>query len=92
MKRIDGLLENNRRWSQQVTENNPRFFADLADQQNPDYLWIGCSDSRVAANTIVGIETGGRLSHPATRKRIADALGVPVSDVVEFVADFQPTS
>ena len=46
----------------------------------------------VAANTIVGIETGGRLSHPATRKRIADALGVPVSDVVEFVADFQPTS
>jgi carbonic anhydrase len=63
VKRIDGLLENNRRWSQQVTENNPRFFSDLADQQNPDYLWIGCSDSRVAANTIVGLLPGEIFVH-----------------------------
>ena len=63
MKKIDGLLENNRRWSQQVTENNPRFFADLADQQNPAYLWIGCSDSRVAANTIVGLLPGEIFVH-----------------------------
>jgi len=63
VKTIDGLLENNRRWSQQVTENNPHFFSDLADQQNPDYLWIGCSDSRVAANTIVGLLPGEIFVH-----------------------------
>ncbi len=63
MKKIDGLLENNRLWSQQITENNPRFFADLAEQQNPDYLWIGCSDSRVAANTIVGLLPGEIFVH-----------------------------
>lgn len=63
MKKIAGLLENNRRWSQQVTENDPRFFADLADQQNPKYLWIGCSDSRVEANTIVGLMPGELFVH-----------------------------
>lgn len=63
MKKIDELLENNRRWSKQVTENNPRFFADLAEQQNPDYLWIGCSDSRVSANMIVGLMPGEVFVH-----------------------------
>ena len=47
MKEIDDLLENNRLWSEQMTAENPRFFADLAEQQSPKYLWIGCSDSRV---------------------------------------------
>lgn len=63
MKKIDDLLENNRRWSQQVTANDPRFFTDLADQQNPKYLWIGCSDSRVEANTIVGLMPGELFVH-----------------------------
>jgi carbonic anhydrase len=60
---ISQLLENNRRWSQQITEKDPRFFADLAEQQNPDFLWIGCSDSRVAANTIVGLMPGEVFVH-----------------------------
>lgn len=63
MKKITDLLENNRRWSRQVTEHDPRFFTDLAAQQNPDFLWIGCSDSRVAANTIVGLPPGEVFVH-----------------------------
>jgi len=46
-----------------MTERNPRFFADLAEQQSPQYLWIGCSDSRVAANTIVGLMPGEVFVH-----------------------------
>jgi carbonic anhydrase len=62
-KKIGHLLENNRRWSKQVTESDPRFFADLAGQQNPDYLWIGCSDSRVEASSIVGLLPGELFVH-----------------------------
>jgi len=57
------LLENNRRWSERVTTENPTFFSDLADQQNPKYLWIGCSDSRVSANMIVGLNPGEIFVH-----------------------------
>lgn len=63
MKKIDELLENNRRWARQVTDENPRFFSDLAGQQNPDYLWIGCSDSRVSANVIVDLAPGEVFVH-----------------------------
>ena len=63
MDKIAHLLENNKRWSRQVTEQYPNFFADLADQQNPDFLWIGCSDSRVTANTIVGLMPGEVFVH-----------------------------
>ena len=61
--KIEELLEKNKQWSKRVTEKNPRFFADLADQQNPDFLWIGCSDSRVTANTIVGLMPGEVFVH-----------------------------
>ncbi len=63
MRSINELLDNNKRWSQKATEQYPRFFADLADQQNPDFLWIGCSDSRVSANTIVGLMPGEVFVH-----------------------------
>ncbi len=63
MKRIEDLIENNKQWSREITEQNPRFFTDLAAQQNPDFLWIGCSDSRVAANTIVGLMPGEIFVH-----------------------------
>ena len=61
--KIEQLLQNNRDWSRQITEQNPRFFADLAGQQNPAYLWIGCSDSRVSANMIVGLQPGEIFVH-----------------------------
>jgi len=61
--KIDQLLENNRRWSDAVKEREPDFFTELAKQQAPEYLWIGCSDSRVAANTIVGLQPGEIFVH-----------------------------
>lgn len=60
---IARLLENNRRWSDSMTESDPGFFERLSGQQNPDYLWIGCSDSRVPANTIVGLDPGEVFVH-----------------------------
>jgi carbonic anhydrase len=63
VNKIEDLLEKNREWSRLVTEQDPRFFADLAEQQNPKFLWIGCSDSRVSANTIVGLKPGEVFVH-----------------------------
>ena len=60
---LDQLLENNRSWSDAIKEREPDFFKDLAKQQSPEFLWIGCSDSRVAANTIVGLQPGEIFVH-----------------------------
>jgi carbonic anhydrase len=57
------LLENNRTWAVSQNENNPRYFEDLAKGQNPEYLWIGCSDSRVPANQITGTKPGEIFVH-----------------------------
>jgi carbonic anhydrase len=61
--KLDFLLEKNRRWSDSVKEREPDFFTELAKQQSPEFLWIGCSDSRVAANTIVGLQPGEIFVH-----------------------------
>ncbi len=63
MTSIEKLFENNRRWAERMTEANPRFFRDLAHQQSPKYLWIGCADSRVPANEIVGLLPGEIFVH-----------------------------
>jgi len=60
---LSHLLENNRRWSDLVKQNDPGFFSQLADQQSPEYLWIGCSDSRVPANQITGLKPGEVFVH-----------------------------
>ena len=57
------LFENNRRWAAQITAEEPDFFAKLSQQQAPQYLWIGCSDSRVPANQIVGLLPGELFVH-----------------------------
>lgn len=57
------LLERNREWADSVSRNDPDFFAQLSQQQNPDYLWIGCSDSRVPANQIVDLPPGEIFVH-----------------------------
>jgi len=60
---IDSLFEKNRQWADSVRTNDPEFFEKLAAQQNPEYLWIGCSDSRVPANQIVGLPPGEVFVH-----------------------------
>jgi len=63
VKTLKHLFDNNRNWSKKVSEEMPNFFAELAEQQNPEYVWIGCSDSRVSANNIVGLMPGEIFVH-----------------------------
>ena len=63
MRSLTHLFANNRAWAARVRAEQPDFFEKLARQQNPDYLWIGCSDSRVPANDIVGLLPGELFVH-----------------------------
>lgn len=63
MSDISNLFENNRQWVDAVERENPGFFEALAGQQNPEYLWIGCADSRVPANEIIGLLPGEVFVH-----------------------------
>jgi carbonic anhydrase len=60
---IQLLIDNNRAWAAQMVQQRPNFFSDLAQQQTPKYLWIGCSDSRVPANQITGLDPGEVFVH-----------------------------
>jgi carbonic anhydrase len=60
---LENLLENNRRWASKIRDQDPDFFLKLSSQQSPQYLWIGCSDSRVPANEIVGLLPGELFVH-----------------------------
>jgi carbonic anhydrase len=60
---LQHLLENNINWSKKVKAERPRFFSDLAKQQKPEYVWIGCSDSRISASNIVGLLPGDIFVH-----------------------------
>ena len=63
METLDHLFENNRAWSEGIRQVQPEFFLELARQQSPKYLWIGCADSRVPANQIVGLMPGELFVH-----------------------------
>jgi len=63
MKVLKHLFDKNRDWAINRTTSDPEFFSRLADQQSPEYLWIGCSDSRVPANEIVGLLPGELFVH-----------------------------
>lgn len=63
MKTLQQLINSNRQWAQWVNARDPDFFQKLVHQQNPQYLWIGCSDSRVPANEIVGLMPGELFVH-----------------------------
>jgi carbonic anhydrase len=63
MEDLHDLLLRNARWAQRVVEADPQFFKRLVSQQSPQYLWIGCSDSRVPANEIVDLEPGELFVH-----------------------------
>jgi carbonic anhydrase len=63
MKLLANLFENNRNWAASIKKIQPDFFQKLSEQQTPEYLWIGCSDSRVPANEIVGLMPGEIFVH-----------------------------
>ncbi|MGD8174699.1 carbonate dehydratase [Marinimicrobium sp. ARAG 43.8] len=63
MTDLTQLFENNRQWAEQIKAEDPEFFAKLSKQQSPEYLWIGCADSRVPANQIVGLMPGELFVH-----------------------------
>lgn len=63
MRELKHLFENNQKWAQAMREENPSFFTELSKQQTPPYLWIGCADSRVPANQIVGLTPGQVFVH-----------------------------
>ena len=60
---LEVLLERNRTWAEKMTRSDPEFFTRLAQQQAPRFLWIGCSDSRVPANQILGLAPGEIFVH-----------------------------
>ncbi len=63
MKTLQHLFDNNRHWSERIRRQDPEFFSKLARQQSPEYLWIGCSDSRVPANEIIDLLPGEVFVH-----------------------------
>ncbi|MCW5198334.1 carbonate dehydratase [Desulfobulbus sp. F3] len=63
MRVLKHLFEQNKKWAAKVKEQDPDFFLNLATQQNPEYLWIGCSDSRVPANQIIDLLPGEIFVH-----------------------------
>lgn len=71
MRTLPTLFESNERWAVEKEQSDPGFFARLAEQQTPKYLWIGCSDSRVPANQITGLNPGEIFVH----RNIANVVG-----------------
>lgn len=63
MKKLPEMFENNKKWAKKVTENDPSFFSELAKSQKPELLWVGCADSRVPANQLLGLKPGEVFVH-----------------------------
>ncbi|NMP17572.1 MULTISPECIES: carbonate dehydratase [unclassified Thalassotalea] len=63
MANLDNLFENNKAWSEKIKQEQPDFFEKLSKQQSPEYLWIGCADSRVSADQLMGLMPGEVFVH-----------------------------
>jgi carbonic anhydrase len=86
MTDLDELLRNNRDWAERVRHEDPQFFERLSQQQAPKYLWIGCSDSRVPANQIMGLAPGEVFVH----RNIANVMvhtDLNCMSVIQFAVD-----
>ncbi|HLB34529.1 MAG: carbonic anhydrase [Verrucomicrobia bacterium RIFCSPHIGHO2_12_FULL_41_10] len=86
MTTIDQLFTNNETWASQLRQQNPDFFENLSKQQQPEYLWIGCSDSRVPANEIIGLAPGELFVH----RNIANVVvhtDLNALSVIQFAVD-----
>ena len=86
MSGLEQLLENNRAWADRVRREDPAFFEQLSRQQAPEYLWIGCSDSRVPANQVVDLAPGEVFVH----RNIANVVvhtDLNCLSVIQFAVD-----
>ncbi|MGC8724490.1 MAG: carbonate dehydratase [Acidobacteriota bacterium] len=86
MRVLKQLFENNRAWAEEVSSRDPDFFRRLSLQQAPEYLWIGCSDSRVPANQVVGLMPGELFVH----RNVANVVvhtDLNCLSVVQFAVD-----
>ena len=63
MSQLKKLFANNLKWAEKIKRDKPDFFSNLSKQQSPDYLWIGCSDSRVVSEQLVGLQPGELFVH-----------------------------
>jgi carbonic anhydrase len=86
MDTLKQLLDNNKRWADSITATDPNFFKGLADQQNPEYLWIGCSDSRVPANQITDLAPGEIFVHRNVANVVAET-DFNVLAVLQYAVD-----
>jgi carbonic anhydrase len=86
MEDVETLLQNNRQWAASIRSSDPEFFAKLADQQSPRYLWIGCSDSRVPANQITGLAPGEVFVHRNVANVVAET-DFNVLAVLQYAVD-----
>jgi len=82
----DGLKESNRAWAARMISEDPEFLRRLERQQAPHYLWIGCSDSRVPANTIVGLDPGELFVHRNVAN-LASPQDANYLSVLQFAVD-----
>jgi carbonic anhydrase len=85
-RKLDDLLRNNREWAEQVRRDDPTFFKRLSSQQSPKYLWIGCSDSRVPANQIMGLAPGEVFVHRNIANVVVHA-DLNCLSVIQFAVD-----
>ena len=86
MEDLHELLARNARWAQKVVDDDPQFFKRLVSQQNPQYLWIGCSDSRVPANEIVDLDPGELFVHRNIGNVVAHS-DVNAQSVIQFAVE-----
>ena len=86
MNHLENLLRNNREWADSIRKQDPGFFEKLANQQSPQYLWIGCSDSRVPANQIIGMAPGEIFVHRNVANVVAET-DFNVLAVLQYAVD-----
>lgn len=86
MSTINHLFENNKKWADKITAENPNFFKNLSEQQSPQYLWIGCSDSRVPANELLGMQPGEVFVHRNIANQVIHT-DLNCLSVIQFAVD-----
>jgi carbonic anhydrase len=85
-KDLSGLFEKNARWAEGMEKRSPGFFTSLLTQQTPQYLWIGCADSRVPANELVGLLPGDVFVHRNVANVVAHS-DLNALSVIQFAVD-----